>query len=206
MTKEREIEAKTILPEAVYQKLVSDFTNKQVFTQVNYYFDTPNGILKANNIGCRVRVFADHAEQTLKVPDLDPVQRNFHEVIEITDQLTPENANKIVKKAQTGATCTFNGNVGQYLQQHFADEQTHLRLQTWSKTKRILADGPEGCELTLDATSYPDQYTDYELEIENTNPALIKKVLFTLENNYNFRQTSKNKNQNKIARAYMHRR
>ena len=40
--------------------------------------------------------------------------------------------------------------------------------------------GPQNCELTLDATSYPDNYQDFELEIENTNPALIQTVLTKL--------------------------
>lgn len=64
--------------------------------------------------------------------------------------------------------------------------------------------GPENCELTLDATSYPDSYKDYELEIENTNPTLIQKVQQILEKDFNFTQTADNTNQNKIARASAH--
>ena len=75
---------------------------------------------------------------------------------------------------------------------------------TWSKTERILLNGPENCELTLDATSYPDGFEDYELEIENTDPALIKNVLLMLEKEYNFKQTNSNTNQSKIGRAFAH--
>ena len=62
----------------------------------------------------------------------------------------------------------------------------------------------QNCELTLDATSYPDNYQDFELEIENTNPALIQTVLTKLEQEYDFEQTSANTNQSKIARASAH--
>jgi uncharacterized protein YjbK len=64
--------------------------------------------------------------------------------------------------------------------------------------------GPQDCELTLDATSYPDGYEDFELEIENDDPVLITNVLTKLESDYNFKQNSSNTNQSKIARASIH--
>ena len=205
MSKDREIEAKTILAKNVYQKISKAFPIKEDFQQANYYFDTDDNLLKKHNIGCRIRIFSDHAEKTLKVPDPRPVQKQFHEVIEINDKLKLEEANSLIKKAQTNDYFIFQGNIGQYLSKHFADKQKKLRLQTWSKTHRILANGPENCELTFDATSYPDGFEDYEFEIENTNPTLIKKILIQLEKKYGFKQTANNTNQNKIARAYNHR-
>lgn len=205
MTKNREIEAKTILKESVYNHLKSAFPHKADFVQVNYYFDTPAWELRNHNVGLRIRIFADHAKQTMKVPDTRPVQKKFHEVIEINDNLALTKARKLVKQAQNGQVFTFGGNVGQYLQKHFKDQQAQLHLFTWSKTRRILANGPENCELTLDATSYPDKYQDFELEIENTNPALIKQVQLQLEHDFSFNQTKSNTNQNKIARATAHR-
>lgn len=181
------------------------FSIKANFDQENYYFDTHDQILKQNNIGLRIRIFKDHAEQTMKVPDLRPVQHNFHEVIEINDNLQLSQAQKLVKQAKEQHIISFKGNVGEYLNKHFAKQKEALQLFTWSKTHRILANGPDNCELTFDMTSYPDGYQDYELEIENTNPAIIKKVQSQLEEKYNFHQTSKNTNQNKIARATLHR-
>ena len=67
------------------------------------------------------------------------------------------------------------------------------------------SNGLQNCELTLDATSYPDGYQDFELEIENNDPALIKQVQTKLEHDYGFKQTKANTNQNKIARASAHR-
>lgn len=205
MTKNREIEAKTILKESVYNQLKFAFTKKADFIQENYYFDTPNWDLKNHNIGLRIRIFSDHAEQTMKVPDTRPTQKKFHEVIEINDNLALAKAHELIKQAQAGKKFSFTGNIGQYLHEHFAGLQTQLKLFTWSKTRRILANGPKNCELTLDATSYPDQYQDFELEIENTDPALIKEVQAQLEKDFSFKQTKNNTNQNKIARATAHR-
>ena len=42
------------------------------------------------------------------------------------------------------------------------------------------------------------------LEIENKNPALIKKVQIALQEKYGFTQTINNQNKNKIARATIH--
>lgn len=137
----------------------------------------------------------------MKVPDLNPVQKKFHEVIEINDNLSHERAKKLVNQKHF----IFESNIGQYLNEHFATKKNELVLFTWSKTRRILMSGPQDCELTLDATSYPDGYQDFELEIENTNPALIKEVQKQLEQDYGFKQTSTNTNQNKIARASAHR-
>lgn len=200
MSKNREIEAKTLLSKEVYQKITNSFQVKNNFIQENYYFDTPKDFLKKHNISLRIRIYADHAEQTMKVPDPNPVQKNFHEVIEINDNLTREKAKELIEQKHV----IFQGNIGEYITNHFTSEQNKLSIFTWSKTRRILMNGPENCELTLDATSYPDGYKDYELEIENTNPALIQKVQQILEKDFNFTQTADNTNQNKIARASAH--
>ena len=200
MSKHREIEAKTLLSKEVYQKITNSFQVKNNFIQENYYFDTPKDFLKKHNISLRIRIYADHAEQTMKVPDPNPVQKNFHEVIEINDNLTREKAKELIEQKHV----IFQGNIGEYITNHFTSEQNKLSIFTWSKTRLILMNGPENCELTLDATSYPDSYKDYELEIENTNPTLIQKVQQILEKDFNFTQTADNTNQNKIARASAH--
>lgn len=200
MSKNREIEAKILLNKSVYDQITAAFPIKSDFTQENYYFDTADDLLKNHQISLRIRIYATHAEQTMKVPDPNPVQKNFHEVIEINDKLTHAQAKKLAAKKHF----KFTGNIGAYLDNHFANDQKKIRLFTWSKTRRILMNGPQNCELTLDATSYPDNYQDFELEIENTNPALIQTVLTKLEQEYDFEQTAANTNQSKIARASAH--
>ena len=203
MSKNREIESKTILNKDVFNKLVNAFSIKEDFIQTNYYFDSPDQILKNNKIAGRIRIFSDKAEQTLKVPDKNPLQVKFHEVIEINDKLEVRDANSLVKQAFANQAIKFTGSVGAYLSKHFADQI--FLLQTWSKTRRRLLNGPRDCELTLDETTYPDGYSDYELEIENSDPALIKRVLIQLEKEYHFKQAAKRTNQSKIGRAFAHR-
>lgn len=202
MSKNREIESKTILNEDVFNKLVNAFLNKEDFVQTNYYFDSLNHSLKSNNIAGRIRIFSDKAEQTLKVPEKNPLQVKFHEVIEINDKLEVRDAKSLVKQAEAGKAIKFTGSVGAYLSKNFTDQI--FLLQTWSKTHRWLLNGPQNCELTLDKTTYPDGYSDYELEIENSNPALIKKVLIQLEKEYHFKQAANRINQSKIGRAFAH--
>ncbi|MBA1394033.1 CYTH domain-containing protein, partial [Lactobacillus sp. XV13L] len=173
MSENTEIEAKVVLPQDIYRKVLAGFASKSSFDQVNYYFDTDSGLLKEANVSCRIRLFADHGEQTLKVPNTSPVQANYHEAIEINDALTLAAARHLVDQAQTHPDFNFHGTVGSYLNAHFGPAIS-LRLQTYSKTHRSLLRGPHGCELTLDDTVYPDGYEDFELEIENSQLALIK--------------------------------
>lgn len=99
----------------------------------------------------------------------------------------------------------FGGDVGDYLQKHYSSEAIHsLKLISWSQTRRILANGPENCELTLDLTEFPDGYYDFELEIENDDPDIIKKVLSELEKQFNFTANKENTNQSKVQRAWEH--
>lgn len=204
MAENTEIEAKILLPQEIFQKLCSDFTVKESFNQENYYFDTSNRLLKKNKISCRIRIFSDRAEQTLKVPNQNPLQNKFHEAIEINDKLSLKEAQDYVQNGLNNQHITFKYSAGKYLNQHF-DHNLQLDLQTYSKTHRILANGPENCELTFDDSTYPDGYEDFELEIENTNPQTISVVLDKLKKEYGFTQTKSNTNRAKIARAYIHR-
>ncbi|BDR60218.1 CYTH domain-containing protein [Lactobacillus xylocopicola] len=203
MTQSNEIEAKVLLPEKTYHKLCTAFARKSMFNQANYYFDTANGLLKTKRISCRIRLFSDRGEQTLKVPSTNPTQEDFHEAVEVTDELSVQEATSLVERAQHTGSLSFSRTVGDYLRQHF--DQTNLPLQTFSKTHRTLVNGPQNCELTLDETQYPDGYTDFELEIENTDPDLIKLVFQQLQKTYDFSAADTKINQAKIARAFRHR-
>ena len=204
MSQNNEIEAKIILPKAIYLKLCHDFPLKHSFNQENYYFDTSDGLLKQSNISCRIRLFADHAEQTLKVPNKNPIQKDFHEAIEINDSLKLNETKAFIKRGAAGSPIIFKYSAGKYLNQKFS-QKLNLHLQTYCKTHRILANGPKNCELTFDDNTYPDNYEDFELEIENCNPDLIAETLAKLKKEYQFTQNYANTNQAKIARAYIHR-
>ncbi|RMC24950.1 MULTISPECIES: CYTH domain-containing protein [unclassified Lactobacillus] len=205
MSENTEIEAKIIIPKSIYQKLCQDFFNKSNFTQENYYFDTDNGLLQTKRISCRVRLFNDRAEQTLKVPNPNPIQQDFHEAIEINDYLSlPKGQSLIAVDKKATQLVSFEGNVGNYLNSHFG-KNCKLHVQTYSKTQRILAIGPQNCELTFDNNIYPDGYQDFELEIENSDSKLIATVLKDLKSEYNINEIPQNTNQSKIGRAFKHR-
>ncbi len=204
MSENNEIEAKIILPKTTYSQLCTSFPVKNDFKQENYYFDTDNGLLKQAHVSCRIRLFEDHAEQTLKVPGKKPVQHRYHEAIEINDDLNLEKAQDLLKDAEEKGKIIFTGSVGDYLKEHFGSKAT-LCLQTFSKTHRILAQGPQNCELTFDDTMYPDGFEDFELEVENDDPTLIEATLNLLKQQYGLVQNSATTNRAKIARAFSHR-
>lgn len=198
MSKNREIEAKVALDQASYEAIVAAYPVKSDFKQSNHYFDTPDKQLKEDHSALRIRCFTDRAEETIKVP-VKKLQETYHESLEINDDLTLPEAEDFLKKGRPSLT----GNVGQYLLEHYPDKASQLALFSWSKTRRILLDGPKGCELTLDQTSYPDGYQDWEMEIENDSPAAIKEALAEIKTRFNLPVKSAN-NQSKIARASLH--
>ena len=65
MSKEIEIEFKTLLTKEEYVNLCTKFADKRGNLQINYYFDTPRFTLKASEIGLRVRK-SDKYVMTLK--------------------------------------------------------------------------------------------------------------------------------------------
>lgn len=204
MSKNREIESKTLLEKAVFSAILRSFPSKKSFTQTNYYFDNDQKTLKNNKISLRIRLYPDKAEQTMKVPAKKLRQENYHEVIEINDNLSLKVAQEIVENSLNGGVTIFGHNCGTYLSNNFPDICQDLTIFSYSKTTRHLLTGPNNCELTLDETSYPDGYRDFELEIENDNPELIKQTLNTLLRQFNFHLNQKNTNQSKIARASLH--
>ncbi|MCZ3622618.1 CYTH domain-containing protein [Lactobacillus mulieris] len=205
MSKNREIESKTLLEKDVFSAILKTFPSKKSFTQINYYFDDDKETLKNNKISLRIRLYPDKAEQTMKVPAKKLRQESYHEVIEINDPLSLKVAQEIVENSLNGGVTIFGNNCGKYLSDNFSDICQELKIFSYSKTTRHLLVGPNDCELTLDETSYPDRYQDFELEIENDNPDLIKQTLNTLIQQFNFHSNPQNTNQNKIARASLHR-
>lgn len=205
MSKNIEIESKTLIDQNTYEKMRDAFTATSDYTQQNFYFDTPDLDLANNDASVRIRIYVERAEQTLKAKENDPQQNTYHEVIEINDLLSLAQGEQMVNAAQRGEHFTFGGDVAKYLNEHFDKKiANNLELRTWSKTRRIIAQGPDNCDLTLDLTIYEDGFTDFELEIENDDPKLIKKVLGELEKQFNFTSTKENTNQNKVERAYSH--
>ena len=188
MSKNLEIESKTLLDKETYEKMRAAFTAKSDFIQKNYYFDTPDFDLKNSDTSLRIRILVDHAEQTIKVKETNLKEKKYSERVEINDLLSVAQAEQMTQSSYEGDFFLFGGDVVNYLQKHYSNEAIRsLKLISWSQTRRILANGPENCELTLDLTEFPDGYYDFELEKQ-----------------FNFTANKENTNQSKVQRAWEH--
>lgn len=160
MTENLEIEYKNLLSEAEYEIIQAAFVFQTPFVQTNLYYDTVGRQFKAAKLGLRIRTFADHAEQTLKIPNGPD-----HRLMEITDPLTLAQAKALTAEA----SILVPSQVADALtQRHY--EPNALLIIGQAQTTRALCQLPVGL-LTLDQTVYQDQTRDYELELEVQNAA-----------------------------------
>ena len=187
MSKEIEIEFKSMLTQGDYEKLLRyyDVTDEQFVMQTNLYFDTADFQLKQHGMGLRIRRFADKAEATLKVPQTIGL-------LEITDVLSLEEVDQAVNKEQ------FVPQATEILDrlQTFTISLKNLHLIGKLITRRAEFTIPEG-KLALDESWYSDHH-DFELELEvpdsSFNETDFKQLLNKFELPYR-------KTQNKVARA-----
>ncbi|KLI74924.1 MULTISPECIES: CYTH domain-containing protein [Lacticaseibacillus] len=186
----REQEFKTCLTKTAFLAILNHFEFDPAFSQMNTYYDTADGAVKAARLGLRIRQFADHAEQTLKVPN-DSQHRDLQE---ITDPLTSMEAQNLIERGELKP-----GQVTQALATRHIDPAS-VHPQTQAKTTRRLAHLPAGL-LTLDQTFYIDQTSDFELEMEYQNLDEAKKFYDNLLQNFHIK---KQPVINKVQRAYEH--
>lgn len=187
MSKEIEIEFKSMLTQNDYEKLLHYYnvTNKQFVIQTNLYFDTVDFQLKQRGMGLRIRYFSDTAEATLKIPQTVGL-------LEVTDRLSLDEVEQAINKDQFTPQSTEI--LGQL--RTFNISLSDLHLIGKLITKRAEFTIPEG-KLALDESWYSD-YHDFELELEvpdyNFNEGDFKQLLNKFELPYR-------KTKNKIARA-----
>lgn len=186
MSEQLEIEFKTLLTQAEYQHLLTQFTVAETdfITQTNHYFDTPTYELQALGCGLRIRQFAQNGELTLKSPQTVGL-------LETTDLLDETELNTLLMQKKIKQT----GTVAQKIQSLGIEPQTVQPFATLT-TKRAEIKLPEGL-MALDQSWYSDQ-VDYELELEVTDEqatvASFLQLLTRLEIAYK-------PSQNKIQRA-----
>lgn len=154
MSQELEIEFKNMLTETEYHALLKLFgaTKTDFFTQENFYYDTPTGLLKQLHCGLRIRILPLKAEQTLKTP-------LGQHLLETTDSLSQEEAEQLKQKD----TIKQNGEVGKKLTE-LAVPMEELHCFGSLKTIRFEKTVDEGL-LVLDKSNYAGK-EDYELEFE----------------------------------------
>lgn len=155
-----EIEYKSLLSAADYQRLLPEFSHLTPISQTNYYIDSPDWELKGHKCSLRLRIMEDRAELTLKIPQTIGNQ-------EYNQAIDSQAANQLIKDF-----CLPQGPIADLLR-----ETVQLdKLTIWGSlhTLRYETDSPIGL-LALDKNSYADQI-DYELEVEVTDDLVGKKA------------------------------
>ena len=181
-----EIEFKTMLSKNEYNELLQTLTYQQEIQQENFYFDTPNQLLKQNRMGLRVRIFPHNAELTLKIP------KNDNELIEMNHQLTDSE----FKKFKKSLSLPYYDKIANYLAEqniNYDDLQLFARLATHRYVNQLTSDAT----IMLDKSSYYGMI-DYELEMEVNDRNRGSKLFFSFLKEYNI---TYRKADNKIARA-----
>lgn len=186
MSNSVEIEYKTLLKKSEYLNFFNclNFSENEVFLQENIYFDTADFQLKKQNMGLRIRKFADSAEATLKVPQEVGL-------LEITDKLP-------LSEAEEAIAADRFPNVPNIKKQLTRSEISldQLTIIAQLKTKR----GEKQIQLgliALDENWYGPAH-DYELELEVQDSGTDKQTFldFLAEHDVPYRPS-----ENKIRRA-----
>ncbi|KRL61789.1 CYTH domain-containing protein [Latilactobacillus fuchuensis] len=191
MTQTTEREFKTLITKAQFNQIKNEHPTALTVHQTNYYFELPDQQLRQQGLALRIRQFAADAEQTLKVPT-NSAQRTL---IEITEPLSLDVAEQLVQQQ----TIQPDGPIMTYFNEQ-ALNWPALTIWGYSTTERTIFNAPQG-QLMLDQTSFPDQFVDYELELEVTDFQTARPYFEQLVQHYSIKLTPVI---NKIQRASQH--
>lgn len=186
MSKELEIEYKTLLNKEKFQQLIEEFQPTHYLIQENYYFDTNDNILKQENCGLRIRKSQDFIEMTLKQ------KQKEHQTLETTANLTKLDwQNFIINK-----TIPNTNSINNILKQ-MDIPITDLTLIAKLTTKRYTINLDKNITIMLDHSTYYNQ-EDFELEMEFPKIENSQQIFLNFLKTHNILF---NKSDTKIARA-----
>jgi uncharacterized protein YjbK len=191
MSISQETELKTMLPAAVASKMLQAFDWEPPFSQTNHYFDTAASDLKHAGSALRIRRFADHAEQTLKVR-ANTAERS---ITEYTDPLTSAEADALLAHATIMPGATVAAVLAEL---GVAISALHVFARVTTERRQCAL--PAGL-LVLDHSQFADGTDDWELEIEYHDHTAAAALFATIAADYGFTPST---SQNKIARAIAH--
>lgn len=175
-----EIEAKALVSKADYEKLALKYQKYGVYTQVNHYIDSEDGILSKEKLALRIREKNEHFEMTLKVP--------------LSQGLLEKNCSWSKETFENFRDNGIfpDGDIKKML--NMLDIHTKsLKIITSLTTDRI--DVPyENGKLSIDKNTYSGQ-SDYEIELEHNNEGDAEKYLeqFLKENDIPYTLNKKSK-------------
>ncbi|GAA0325351.1 CYTH domain-containing protein [Bacillus carboniphilus] len=172
MSQNVEIEFKNLLSEKEFYQLqkVFQLTEAQFKIQTNYYFDTPNFVLKKHNAALRIREKNSSYELTLK----EPLGQGL---LETTDVLEKQIASSLIDGKQNLPM----GDVHSQLDKYSID-LNELTCFGFLKTERAEIDYQNGL-LVFDKSTYFEK-EDFELEYEVLDIDAGKKAFEELLKTY----------------------
>ena len=161
-----EIEFKAELSKQDYGKLVSKFSTTKIYSQINYYIDSDDLVIRSKKCGLRIREKDGDFEMTLKVPQSEGK-------LEINQQIT----DKLIKYFVFP-----DGEIKNFLRDNFSIKIESLRILGSLETKRLDLKYKTSL-VSIDESSY-NGIVDYEIEAEDSSIDLAKKNLLDfLEDN-----------------------
>ncbi|KRM55519.1 CYTH domain-containing protein [Lacticaseibacillus sharpeae] len=161
------------------------------YTQTNTYFDTAKRALAASRCALRIRQFADHGEQTIKVL-ANAVPRK---ILEYTDPLTTMQASELADAGKILAPGTVASQL--HVLGIDLDAVKPFARATTTRSEYPFAAGL----LVVDHTQYPDGYCDWELEMEYSDFEPANAFFTNLEEQFHIQPS---KVTSKIVRATAH--
>ena len=179
-----EIEAKVLLSksdyEKVYKSLNMDYANS--YTQVNYYIESKDHVLKANDIVLRIREKKGEYILTLKTP--------------LSEGLLEKNQNLRAKDALEMISLNKfpEGEIKSFLEVLDIDTDKLIVLARLTTLRTEIENTSEEETISLDSNTYGNK-VDYELEVDKSGMALARQkaedILKPLGIKYEFNTRSK---------------
>lgn len=160
-----EIEAKVLINEEEYKRVLKFYgkENLETITQLNYYIDTDDLLLKQFGIGLRIRQ-KDHFVLTMKAP----LQEGLLEKKESLNE-------KEFLNFKDGSV--FPAGSIKNLLLMFGVDVNKLKIQTTLKTERVEISNHEDAEIFAIDKNYYNGIIDYELELEGNSLEHAKNSL-----------------------------
>lgn len=157
-----EIEAKVLLSQEDYRKLIKLFPNAPRYMQTNYYIDSPDRVLAKSGIALRIREKNGQFEMTLKTPlSQGLLEKNVP--LTINEFCSYRDFNEFPKCDLKRFLTMLDFEVGD------------LKILTSLATERLDVEYKGGL-LSIDRNSYSGQ-VDYEIEFEYNNMEDAEAIL-----------------------------
>lgn len=181
MKQELEIEYKNLLTKKEYQYILekeflslAEKDQYQQITQTNHYFDTKEKTLQQQGAALRIRILDSKNELTFKVPADDFL-------METNISLTDSQVKNILRQKSFTLNTLTNEELKLNLK-NINHRSTFIHFNSF-KTVRYEKKSASNL-LVLDQTTFQNDQTDYELEVEGANSKKAKEYFDSILTKY----------------------